>query len=104
MVYLWVLFIQANGAQKLTTSASPCPMNFQQFKDMIKNETGHIYLKLIVDVAAEIENKAPCFSIAVYGYNEAKQIALAIMKSGLKGDIKKQNTAIVTKRRKELGL
>ncbi|KAG1169403.1 hypothetical protein G6F70_008611 [Rhizopus microsporus] len=99
-----MLFIQTDTAQKLITSASPCPMNFQQFKDMIKNETGHIYLKLIVDVAAEIENKAPCFSIAVYGYNEAKQIALAIMKSGLKGDIKKQNTAIVTKRRKELGL
>lgn len=47
---------------------------------MIKNETDHIYLKLIVDVAAEIENKTPCFLIAVYGYNEAKQIALAIMK------------------------
>jgi hypothetical protein len=37
------------------------PINFQQYKSLIENETGHIYMKLVVDIAVEFEKKAPYF-------------------------------------------
>ena len=65
------------------------PINFQQLEDLSCSNDG-VFFKMLVDVASKLEKNSPCFSVGVYGVVDAKAIALNIMKSGLKSEIKKQ--------------
>lgn len=73
------------------------PINFQQLEDLSCSNDGVFFSSL--DVASKLEKNSLCFSVGVYGVVDAKAIALNIMKSGLKSEIKKQQAEIIKKRK-----